>query len=265
MSKPKSAALRALTIFLIAMLSVAAVGLTVFLVASLNGGISFGRFMLKNAEEIAFDKTYAMDFSELSIRASAADVTISSSDKKDAHLTIYADDATEISAKDMNDQLAISIEGERCVGFCFGATSPRIELSLPESYAGKITVDNDYGSVELADFERARAEITDDYGSVTLGKILDAKVKNSCGDIKIGKVLEHLDIKNSMGSIEIGEIILKKNSRIENSMGSIKIERTNEIHIDAVADLGSVEIAENHDDAAVELTIKNSMGSIEVK
>lgn len=76
--------------------------------------------------------------------------------------------------------------------------------------------------------------------------------------------MESLEITADCGDIELGHVELTKNSSIKNSMGDIRIKRVNDIAIMAETSLGDKEIRKNNQNADVLLTIKNSMGDIEV-
>ena len=120
----------------------------------------------------------------------------------------------------------------------------RVEVYLPETYNKKIMVKNNYGDIKIDNFKEATMEIEEDCGEVSVVSGKNIVVKNNYGDIKIGEA-KFANIKESCGNIDIG--------------------KTNQIYIDAKTDLGQVEIGRNWRTAQTILTIKNNCGDIEVE
>lgn len=180
-------------------------------------------------------------------------------------VVIFSDESKEYEVKKSGDDFKIDIDNEGCRGIsCFNYKMPRLEVYLPANYAEKIEIKNNYGNITVGNFKDATMKIDEDYGETKVDAVKDIELKNDMGATKINKILGSAKIENSMGSVEIEELAITKNSAIENSMGSINIKKTNDIYIDAKADMGSANISKNNRESKVELRVRCSMGSINI-
>ena len=212
-----------------------------------------------------FEDAYDIDFKNLSINAKAGEVLVKNSEVEKMHVVIFSDENKEYEIKKSNDTFRIDVENDGCRGIsCFNYKMPKIEVYLPENYAEKIEINNNYGNINVGDFKDATMKIDEDFGEAKVGAVKNLELENNMGATKINKILGSAKIKNSMGSIEIEELDLTENSSIENSMGSIKIKKTNDIYIDAKADMGSANISKNNRESKIELRVRCSMGSINI-
>ena len=160
-------------------------------------------------------------------------------------------------------------------------TIAKIEVYLPNGYSENINIENNYGDVNIGNFDNLILDATLDAGDIKVDSLKSGKIKNSYGDIKIlgyskeleidqdcgdvevsevdriklennygdiniGKVNEYLQIKEDCGDVKIDSLNLKENSSIHNSYGDIKIGSTNEIYINAKTSLGDTKINNNY-------------------
>lgn len=292
---------KTLKIILIIFLSILVIGLSVFFVNILtNKNFRFGHFSFghKVSNELVFNQEYEAIFDIIKIDSKSSDIEIKEGNESKVKVVIYGD-KDETNVEIVNNKLNIKSNEKKCIGFCFNMTIAKIEVYLPSSYSGNINIENNYGDVNIGNFDNLILYATLDAGDIKVDSLKTGKIKNSYGDIKIsgyskelnidqdcgdvevsevdriklennygdiniGKVNEYLQIKEDCGDVEIASLNLKENSSIHNSYGDIKIGSTNEIYINAKTSLGDTKVNNNYQKSDVTLTIDNSCGDIRV-
>ena len=220
---------------------------------------------LLTSETLAYDKTFDVDFKTLSVKAKAGTIDVKETEADELHVVIFSDEKKEYDVKSTGDTFVVNVENNGCRGIsCFNYKMPKIEIYLPKDYADKIEIKNNYGDINIGYFEQALMSIDEDYGRISVKSVKNLTAKNNMGETKVEKVLGKINLEASMGAVNIDELNLTENSNIEASMGSINIGKTNEIYIDADADMGSSNVAKNYRESEIELKIRCSMGSINV-
>ena len=288
-------------IILIVFLSILVIGLSVFFVNILtNKDFRFGHFSFghKVSNELVFNQEYETVFDTIKIDSKSSDIEVKEGNESKVKVVIYGD-KDETNVEVVNNKLNIKSNEKGCIGFCFNMTIAKIEVYLPSSYSGNINIENNYGDVNIGNFDNLILYATLDAGDIKVDSLKTGKIKNSYGDIKIsgyskelnidqdcgdvevsevdriklennygdiniGKVNEYLQIKEDCGDVEIASLNLKGNSSIHNSYGDIKIGSTNEIYINAKTSLGDTKVNNNYQKSDVTLTIDNSCGDIRV-
>ena len=288
-------------IILIVLLSILVIGLSIFFVNILtNKNFRFGHFSFghKVSNELVFNQEYEAIFDIIKIDSKSSDIEIKEGNESKVKVVIYGD-KDETNVEIVNNKLNIKSNEKKCIGFCFNMTIAKIEVYLPSSYSGNINIENNYGDVNIGNFDNLILDAKLDAGDIKVDSLKSGKIKNSYGDIKIlgyskeleidqdcgdvevsevdriklennygdiniGKVNEYLQIKEDCGDVKIDSLNLKENSSIHNSYGDIKIGSTNEIYINAKTSLGDTKINNNYQKSYVTLTIDNSCGDIRV-
>ena len=292
---------KTLKIILIIFLSLLVIGLSVFFVNILtNKDFRFGHFSFghKVSNELVFNQEYETIFDTIKIDSKSSDIEIKEGNESKVKVVIYGD-KDETNVEIVNNKLNIKSNEKKCIGFCFNMTIAKIEVYLPNGYSGNINIENNYGDVNIGNFDNLILDAILDAGDIKVDSLKSGKIKNSYGDIKIlgyskeleidqdcgdvevsevdriklennygdiniGKVNEYLQIKEDCGDVKIDSLNLKENSSIHNSYGDIKIGSTNEIYINAKTSLGDTKINNNYQKSYVTLTIDNSCGDIRV-
>ncbi len=292
---------KTLKIILIIFLSLLVIGLSVFFVNILtNKDFRFGHFSFghKVSNELVFNQEYETIFDTIKIDSKSSDIEIKEGNESKVKVVIYGD-KDETNVEVVNNKLNIKSNEKKCIGFCFNMTIAKIEVYLPNGYSGNINIENNYGDVNIGNFDNLILDATLDAGDIKVDSLKSGKIKNSYGDIKIlgyskeleidqdcgdvevsevdriklennygdiniGKVNEYLQIKEDCGDVKIDSLNLKENSSIHNSYGDIKIGSTNEIYINAKTSLGDTKINNNYQKSDVTLTIDNSCGDIRI-
>ena len=258
-------------IVLIIILTIMMIVLSIFFVSIIQNDFKFKglKIGLQISDELILDKTYEEKFNNIIIDASTSEIYIKVSDTEKIKAVIYGEkDYTDVTAN--QDTLKIKASSRKCIGFCFNQKSAKIEIYLPEEYAGNINIKNKYGDVAVAEFLQANIDIQEDCGDVKIigGNII--KVDNNYGNIEIEKAnvltinedcgdaiisnTNDATIKNNYGDIKIKTV----------NNGDIRIDNTNELFIDAKTDLGKVKINNNYNKSDITLKIENNCGDIEV-
>ena len=288
-------------IILIVFLSILVIGLSIFFVNILtNKNFRFGHFRFghKVSNELVFNQEYEAIFDIIKIDSKSSDIEIKEGNESKVKVVIYGD-KDETNVEIVNNKLNIKSNEKKCIGFCFNMTIAKIEVYLPSSYSGNINIENNYGDVNIGNFDNLildakldagdikadslksgkiknsygdikilgyskELEIDQDCGDVEVSEVDRIKLENNYGDIDIGKVNEYLQIKEDCGDVKIDSLNLKENSSIHNSYGDIKIGSTNEIYINAKTSLGDTKINNNYQKSDVTLTIDNSCGDIRI-
>ena len=228
------------------------------------GGMFFG-INKGISDRIVYDEDFEVDFKTLNISAKAGAIDVKETQNEKMQVKVYSDESKEYEIRKYEDNFRINVDNDGCRGVaCFNYKMPRIEVYLPENYAEKIEIKNDYGDINVGYFEKAIMNIDEDYGKISVKAAAELKAKNDMGATNINKVVGAVDVEASMGSVDIEELYLTKNSRIEASMGSVNVKKTNDIYIDAKADMGSANVAKNNRESKVELKVRCSMGSINI-
>ena len=292
---------KTLKIILIIFLSLLVIGLSIFFVNILtNKDFRFGHFSFghKVSNELVFNQEYETIFDTIKIDSKSSDIEIKEGNESKVKVVIYGD-KDETNVEVVNNKLNIKSNEKKCIGFCFNMTIAKIEVYLPSSYSGNINIENNYGDVNIGNFDNLILDAKLDAGDIKVDSLKSGKIKNSYGDIKIlgyskeleidqdcgdvevsevdriklennygdidiGKVNEYLQIKEDCGDVKIDSLNLKENSSIHNSYGDIKIGSTNEIYINAKTSLGDTKINNNYQKSDVTLTIDNSCGDIRI-
>lgn len=286
---------RTLIIILLIILILVVLGLSSFMIDMLKGNRTFSRSIIMTDKIL--DEKYDQKFEKITIDSDASLVEIRHSTDEDVHLVVYGDEEkTHVHIDDRT--LSVETSAKRFINLLFSIKVSKIILYLPENYSNELEINNKYGDISIDEFENLNLFVEEDCGDIEIGKtrdltisskygnveinevdtaeisascgniaiksIKDGKISADMGDIKIDEVLEHIDIKESCGNVKISSLVITKDSQISNSLGDIKIGKTNEIYIDAKTSLGDVKINENYRQSDTTLKIKNSAGDIKI-
>lgn len=273
---------RGLIITLIILLAICSVLLTGILVLGLSGKYSsnslniFRKYKVSN--ELILDETYTDNYSNIRIKTNAANIEIKHG--SETHLVVHGK-KEYLTVSNLEKELEIEYKNEPCRFFCINYAVSKIELYLSDEYAGKINIDNDYGDIEIDEYLKSDVEIKSSFGDtiikgankatvksaagdVKLGEVNIAEIDNNYGDIKIDKINKKATINDDCGDIKIKDLFIEENSSINNNLGDINVNHTNDIRIDADTSLGDKKVNNNNYKSDIVLKISNSCGDIEV-
>lgn len=260
---------KSLIITLIVILSIIAVLLTIFLIYALveKENSIFNDFEIKSKNAIFEQKYLPDEIEKINIISEAGDVKILENEEDNIKVTIYSKsskDLKDINFSNRDGILEFNILGERNKFINFGFHMKDIVIQAPKEILKEITINNDFGDIKIENFENATIDLDQDCGDIDVGNVKNATIKSSYGDVKINSILNKCDIDLSCGDVKIQKLEINKDSSIKNDLGDIKVEKTNDIYIDAKTDLGDTKVKNNNRQSEITLTISNSCGDIKV-
>lgn len=252
---------KGLKITIIVILFLLLISITIFFVKLLMGKEFNFSFSTTVSDKLVLDNEYENSFSEIKIDTDAANVVVLNSSDDKVKLKVYGKkkDVTVLESS----VLKIDVKQE-CKGFCINQKISKIEIYLPSDYNKKLTIKNNYGDIKIANFDNMLLNAKLNCGDIKIDSIYDAIIKNNYGDIKIDRVYNYVDLSDDCGDIKIDELNINKDSIIEDNLGNIKINKTNEIYIDGETDLGDVKVNKNYRHSDITLKISNDCGDIKV-
>ena len=218
---------KTLKIILIIFLSILVIGLSVFFVNILtNKNFRFGHFSFghKVSNELVFNQEYETVFDTIKIDSKSSDIEVKEGNESKVKVVIYGD-KDETNVEVVNNKLNIKSNEKGCIGFCFNMTIAKIEVYLPSSYSGNINIENNYGDVNIGNFDNLILYATLDAGDIKVDSLKTGKIKNSYGDIKISGYSKELNIDQDCGDVEVSEV---DRIKLENNYGDINIGKVNE-------------------------------------
>lgn len=172
---------KGLIITLIILLSIVIFFLVMFLVTYLNGGISFknGIFNVSSkSTNVIVDKEFELSsVKSINVIQDAGDIIIKETESDNIKVVIYGEDIDRIDVNTNDGNLNIDYANKkRFYFFNFGNIKNDIVIYVPSIFADEINIKNDYGNIEMANFENVTADIDCDCGNVEIGKIKNARV-----------------------------------------------------------------------------------------
>ncbi len=253
---------------LIILLSILVVVLIVFLCVALNGNFKHKKWAKKKSDTVIFDESYELlEIENLEILSVAGDIEFKESVDEKVRVVVYGENSEDLKVDLKDNKLRIDYsQFERknvFLGFHFYGND--MVIYIPKNYEKEINVEANYGDIQMCGLENAVIRVNEDCGDVVLEKVKNAFVKNHYGDIKIGEIMNKVEIESDCGDVKIDSAMLKENSSIINRFGDIKIGKTNEVYIEAKTDLGDVKVSQNSRHADVVVRIENNCGDIKVE
>lgn len=193
----------------------------------------------------------------------ASDIYIKPSQDTSIRVVVYSKE-DNVTINQADNILNITAKEETCHFLCFNLKISRIEVYLPKNYENQITINNEYGDINFANFEYADIKITMDYGDLTIDKVKNATIKNAYGDITINEISNYIALNSEYGDITIEKLSINENSSIYEALGDININYTNDIYIEANTSLGDIKINKNNHLSNITLKLNNDCGDISV-
>ena len=271
---------KGLLITLLSLIGLLIAGLVAVMILVMNGKLSFNNFSFGGeSETLIFEEKYENAFTKIKVDSDIYSIKFIHSTDENVNVRIYSDN-NKIKEVNVNDkELSIKVREKNSIVF-FNFVTPVIYVEVPSTYAGTFDINTDVGNVKMEDYVNASVKMTSDVGNIKIGKInsieADADVGNiaieytnyasidtDTGNIKIGEI-NSFDLEADTGNITIEKAELVRNSRIKTDTGNIKIKKTNDVYINAKADVGNTKINNSNRKADIELNIKTDTGNIKV-
>lgn len=284
-----------LRVFIIILLILIIIGIIIYFI--INSLKSNYRSFYKVGDELILEEVYNTVFNEIDIETKMSDINIKESTDNTVKIAIYGE-KDYINIKEKNNKLFIDVNKKNFIAFDFYKYISKIELYLPINYSNVIRIDNEFGNIEVDDFENVVLYVEKEYGDIrvlngdfikiyndngnidlekvnkvrienssgdiSIGNVNDVVIENEYGDISIESVYEYLGLINESGDIKIDNIILEKDSSIKTEYGDVEVGTISDIYVDAKTENGKVKIENNYKDSEITLKIHNESGDIKV-
>lgn|GEM_PF-5320055 len=239
-----------------------AIALGALLIAGATGAISFpaifgsiGAYF--SCDLVRQETVDASDIKEIKLDCSSFDVKIMLTDGDDIVLRQYdRDDGNPYKFTVKNGIFDLTLSGRLFIGVSFGI--PRIEIEIPEIYAGKVTVKTSSGSIKCGDYVNwsditlkassgsikleeeiscAKLSVSTSSGTIRIPDVnADSVVlSSSSGTVRLGNVTaDTVEVSSSSGSQHLGDIISKEFSARASSgtvsVGDVSASKSISLH-----------------------------------
>lgn len=284
-----------LRIFIIIMIIFFILGIIAYYV--LNNLKTRYRNFYEVGEELVLEQSYNTIFSEIDIETKMCDLYIKHSSDNNIKVIVYGE-KEYINLKEKNNKLYIDINDKNFIALDFYKYISKIEIYLPNWYNKLIRINNEFGNIEIDEYNTSTLYIENEYGDVLsknsnfikvkneygnieliksniarvvaessdikIGTTNDIEIINEYGNIEIDNITEYFKLSNEMGDIKINKLDISENSFIDMEHGDIKIDDINQIYVDAKTNHGDVDIKVNYEQAKTVLKINNEMGDIKI-
>lgn len=254
-------------ILAIILLSILILALIVFFVNCLITGraftVSWNVFLTDNTN-VVLDETVPLgDITDINLSQNFGDIHIQKSVDDAIHIQAYGKSADELDWSVSGNHLTIQSKKNTLHSFWRMNKSDLI-LSLPSSYAHKITVKADCGTCYVEDFANASFHIDCDAGNMEMGKVKNITATCDCGNIEIREITNQCNLKVNAGNVHVQKLDIQEDSSIKADMGNVTIEEISDIYIDAKVDLGNSNIRHNNRSSDITLTVNCDCGNITI-
>lgn len=236
-------------IAVIAGILLVAVGLGVFLMAGLTGGLSGFTFNAFDEELVNRQTFTASSLEDISVEYSFESVQLFATGGNEVVLEEYMNqDEEELKARIDNSGGRLSIShGQRPISIGLFGLRASVKLYLPESWAGKLRLSTSSGSIRSEDdFSSLKAlEARASSGSVRLDEIEttgDILLSASSGSLSARRLAAggSIRLEASSGSVRPGEVTAGGDIYASCSSGSVDFESAVAKTVEAKANSGGV-------------------------
>lgn len=255
------------------------------------------RKLYKVSDELVLEQSYNTIFNEIDINTKMTDIDIKHSIDNTIKIITYGE-KDYIKLNEKNNKLFIDIDKKSLINFNFYSCISKIELYLPNNYDKVIRINNEFGNINIDEFNNLTLDIKQKIGNLSINSLDFIKTENKNSNIKIDKVVkarlsnkngkisvkevndividningnvtienlnEYLKINLDSGNIKIDSIKLIKDSNINLRYGNVIINKIEDINIKAKTDRGTKEIKNNNKKSDIKLEIYNKSGDIKV-
>lgn len=203
---------------------------------ALSGG-DLTRFSMAGTPENKQYQASASDVTELVVKASIADVTVTGADQSDIKIDYTEDRSVNYNIKQEGSRLIMQSKGQFFF-FNFWVLNPfgifnshKINITLPKELAAKVDVRSSTGSITVSDLN---LKLDDSTGDIQLEKVKaskDINVSSSTGKISLDQVSgQNFDLSASTGDIRTKQTQASGTTfKANSSTGSLDIQDLNDV------------------------------------
>ena len=207
---------------------------------ALSGG-DLSRFSMAGTPENKQYQASASDVTELVVKASIADVTVTGADQSDIKIDYTEDRSINYNIKQEGSRLIMQSKGQFFF-FNFWVFNPfgifnshKINITLPKELAAKVDVKSSTGSITVSDLNlKDNLKLDDSTGDIQLEKVKTSKdinVSASTGKISLDQVSgQNFDLSASTGDIRTKQTQASGTTfKANSSTGSLDIQDLNDV------------------------------------
>lgn len=272
---------KGLLITLLSLIGLLIVGLVAVMILFMNGKLNFDniKFMSGESTNLIFEENYETELHNIKIDADIYSIKFIHSEDEFAHVRIYSDNNKIKEVKNDGSKLDIQVREKNHISI-FNFVTPVVYIELPANFVGEFNVTSDVGNIHIDEFDNASLKLSADVGNtkiksintieadadvgnITIEKVKYAFIETNTGNIKINEV-NNFKLEADTGNINIEKAYLESDSKIKTDTGNIKIKKTNDVYINAKADVGHTKVNNSNRKADIELNIKTDTGNIKV-
>lgn len=206
---------------------------------ALSGG-DLTRFSMAGTPENKQYQASASDVTELVVKASIADVTVTGADQSDIKIDYTEDRSINYNIKQEGSRLIMQSKGQFFFNFWvfnpFGIfNSHKINITLPKELAAKVDVKTSTGSITVRDLSlKDSLKLDDSTGDIQLEKVKaskDINVSASTGKISLDQVSgQNFDLSASTGDIRTKQTQASGTTfKANSSTGEVDIQDLNDV------------------------------------
>lgn len=255
------------------------------------------RKLYKTSEELVLEQTYNTFFNEININTKMTDIDIKPSIDNTIKVITYGE-KDYIKLNEKNNKLFIDIKNKNLILFKFYSYISKIELYIPSNYDKVIRINNEFGNINIGEFNNLtldikqkignlfinnldfvrlenknsnikidkviKARLSNKNGNITVKEVDDLVIDNENGNVTIENLNEYLKLNLDLGNIKIDSINLTKDSNINLRYGNVIINKIEDINIKAKTDRGKKEVKNNNKKSDIKLEIYNKSGDIKI-
>ena len=206
---------------------------------ALSGG-DLTRFSMAGTPENKQYQASASDVTELVVKASIADVTVTGADQSDIKIDYTEDRSVNYNIKQEGSRLIMQSKGQFFF-FNFWSFNPfgifnshKINITLPKELAAKVDVRSSTGSITVSDLNlKDNLKLDDSTGDIQLEKVKakDINVSASTGKISLDQVSgQNFDLSASTGDIRTKQTQASGTTfKANSSTGEVDIQNLNDV------------------------------------
>lgn len=272
---------KGLLITLLTLIGLLIIGLVTVMILFMNGKLNFDniKFMSGESTNLIFEENYETELHNIKIDSDIYSIKFIHSEDEFAHVRIYSDNNKIKDVTNDGSKLDIQVREKNHISI-FNFVTPVVYIELPANFVGEFNITSDVGNVHIDEFDNAALKLSADVGNtkiksintieadadvgnITIEKVKYAFIETNTGNIKINEV-NNFKLEADTGNITIEKAYLESDSKIKTDTGNIKIKKTNDVYINAKADVGNTKVNNSNRKADIELNIKTDTGNIKV-
>jgi hypothetical protein len=225
-------------------------------------------------DEVMIDQRFKVSAGDiLDLRVSHADVSITTTDRMEAHVRVIvsADDmdrareyfeSRNFDVRQSDNRVIVQMNPRKNNwSWSSGRVDLDVEVSIPAQFNAEVVMS--HGDLEMGDLD-GYLDLTNSHGDVEVASVNGeyVEVKLSHGDVELGSAsAESVKLFNSHGALQVGEVFSRE-IVAHNSHGDLSV---------GIKEGGTMELTNSHGEvdlamaSAVAGSIKNSHGDIDIK